>query len=319
MQHRWNWDHIRVFMALHRGGTLASAARTLRQDATTVGRRVAGLEEAVGAPLFIRTTTCWELSELGQVALVQAEAMEAAALGLERAVASQHASVHGTLRLACVGSFAEDVLLPWLLQFRAAHPGVDLELVTSATLADLCRREADIAVRFQAVGKPPPTLGGADVLLARRVGVASLGLFASDAYLSTRTAPSVLGDLAEHWVIGRDERGADVPGYRWLQALEQRHRPTISLRCNPFPATRAAVEAGFGIGALGLQSVSGRPHLRRLLPGVAFSRRAIWLVVHRDLRKVARVAALSDFLASKIRGTGTLVASGEAAHEWPGM
>jgi len=283
-------------MAVHRGGTLAAASRALRQDATTVGRRISALETSAGGPLFVRTSTGWRLSELGRAVQVQAEAMEAAALDLERAVVSQSAAIQGTLRLACLASFAAEVLAPWLFEFCQRHPGVDLELVTSASLADLCRRDADVAVRFL---PQSPSFGGGHLLLARKVAVAHMGLYASETYLGNGSIPKSIEDLSAHAVIGRDERGVDVPGYRWLTELERDHKPTIALRCNPFPATRAAVEAGFGIGAMPIYTGEASRDLVRVLPDVEFGARSIWLVVHRDLRKVARVGALLDFLASK--------------------
>jgi DNA-binding transcriptional LysR family regulator len=298
MQYLWNWDHVRIFLALHRGGTLAAASRALRQDPTTVGRRISALEEATGGGLFVRTGGGWQLSDLGHAALPQAEAMETAALALARSVAGRQTSLSGTLRLACVSSFAEEVLIPKLSAFLGEHPGVDLELVTSASLADLARREADVAVRFTSVGQGPSTVGGSDVLNARRVGVLTAGLFASTAYLAANPTPATVADLANHRMIGKDERGADVPGYRWLLELERAHSPSIAMRCNPHPTTRAAAESGLGIGLLPLFIAARRPTLVRVLPEVDVSPRAIWLVVHRDLAKVARVMALMRFLGS---------------------
>ena len=50
-----DWDDLRVFLAVHRTRSHAAAGRTLRVAATTVGRRLAGLEARVGAHLFSRT------------------------------------------------------------------------------------------------------------------------------------------------------------------------------------------------------------------------------------------------------------------------
>jgi DNA-binding transcriptional LysR family regulator len=299
MQASWSWDHVRIFMEVHRTGRLAAAARSLGQDATTIGRRIASLEQAVGGRLFVRTPEGWQLTDLGQALLPGAEAMEQGALAVGRASMGLETTLSGKLRLACVAQFAEAVLLPYLLQFTDQHPEVSLELVTSASLADLSRREADIAVRFQAEGSGPPrSVGGRDVLHVKRVGVARLGLFASDTYLETHPHPTTLTELAEHKLIGKDERGADVPGYTWLTDFETDHRPQISLRCNPHPVTRAAIEAGFGIGLIPRFTADAYPRLVRVLPDVQPAPQSIWLVVHRDLRKVARVMALSDHLTS---------------------
>src|SRR5260370_20906727 len=91
-----DWGDVRYFLELSRTGTLASAARRLRVDYTTVGRRLAALERDLGAKLFARTPDGLTLTEAGKSIQAAAEEMEQAALlvqqralGTDRKLAGQ--------------------------------------------------------------------------------------------------------------------------------------------------------------------------------------------------------------------------------------
>src|SRR5581483_4760044 len=55
--HNMDWDDLRVFLAIYRAGSTSAAARTLGVQHTTIGRRLRGLETALGTSLFTRTPT----------------------------------------------------------------------------------------------------------------------------------------------------------------------------------------------------------------------------------------------------------------------
>jgi len=79
-----NWDDARVFLAVEREKTLRGAARTLNLDQATVGRRIAALEHALRATLFLRTSEGYALTAAGEAALKSAEKMEHSAHELVR-------------------------------------------------------------------------------------------------------------------------------------------------------------------------------------------------------------------------------------------
>ena len=72
-----NWDDVRIFLAVARAGQILGAARRLELNHATVSRRVAALEDALGAKLFRRLTTGSELTPAGERFLAVAERMEA--------------------------------------------------------------------------------------------------------------------------------------------------------------------------------------------------------------------------------------------------
>ncbi|MBP0651054.1 LysR family transcriptional regulator, partial [Mycobacterium tuberculosis] len=83
-----------------------------------------------------------------------------------------------------------EILPPILAALRARHPELVVELVLTDEIADLLRRDADIAVRMVA-----PTQ---EALLARRLGDIPLGLFGHRTYLARKGLPENLADLAGH-------------------------------------------------------------------------------------------------------------------------
>ena len=77
-----DWDDIRIFLAIARGGSLTKAASALRISQPTVGRRLKKLEDAFQARLFDRLPDGFALTPEGTALLPKAEAMEAAAAAL---------------------------------------------------------------------------------------------------------------------------------------------------------------------------------------------------------------------------------------------
>ena len=101
-----NWDHARFFLAVARAGTLRSAARRLNVDQATVGRRLAALEEELGARLFLRTPSLYVLTPAGEALVESAEVIERSIAQMERRVLGLDERLTGSVRIATTDSFA---------------------------------------------------------------------------------------------------------------------------------------------------------------------------------------------------------------------
>src|SRR5215467_3349608 len=136
---KWQWDDVRFFLAVARAGSLSGAARVLGVDHVTVGRRIAALEQQLGAKLLLRTPEGLAASAAGQAILRQGEAMEVAARDLERLVAGHDAQCTGSIRLTTTEVLALHVIVPYLATLHERYPHLSVELVTGLRSLDLTR------------------------------------------------------------------------------------------------------------------------------------------------------------------------------------
>ncbi len=144
-----NWDDARIFLAVARAGQILGAARRLELNHATVSRRIAALEEALGAKLFRRLTTGSELTPAGQRFLGVAERMEADMIAARAELAGEGGDVTGAVRIGAPDGFGVAFLAPRLGALTAQHRGLSIQLVPVPRSFSLSRREADIAITVE--------------------------------------------------------------------------------------------------------------------------------------------------------------------------
>ncbi|MCW2242708.1 LysR family transcriptional regulator [Azospirillum canadense] len=274
-----DWGDLRFFVELARSGSLSATARRLKVDHTTVARRVAALEDSLGVRLFDRLPRGYALTTEGEEVAALAGRLEEGAFAIERFARGQSAEPAGTVRLSAPPVFASAFLAPNLGPFRTRFPQVVLELIGDSRAVSLTRREADLAIRL----KRPED----DGLVSRRVGTMGYGLYAAPAHLEGRAE-------ADWEFVGYDESLDHVPQQRWLRGVAA-GRPFV-FRANDLGSLASAARAGLGVAALPHFLGIPDPGLVRLPSDPAPEGRELWLLVHGDLRRAARVRATMDFL-----------------------
>jgi DNA-binding transcriptional LysR family regulator len=294
------WELYRSLLAVVREGSLSGAARRLAMTQPTLGRHVAQLEAALSIALFTRSPGGLVPTEAALALLPHAEAMEASAAAVLRAVSGAAGDESGTVRITASEIVGAEVLPPILADFRRRHPGIVLELALTNRTEDLLRRDADIAVRMA-----QPTQ---EALRARRIGRVPLGLYAHRRYLARFGTPADIDELRRHHLIGfdRDPRS-------W-QSLHDQHfvfdRALFSFRADNDVAQLAALRAGLGIGGCQCPIAARDKTLIPVLPkAIAFSL-DMWLVMHEDLRANRPLRLVFDQLAE---GLARYLASGVRA------
>ena len=143
------WDDLRILLAVLRHGSFTGAAERLAVEQSTVSRRIASLEAALGAPLFDRTPQGPRPTEIGQALQAHLERIEAEVFALSEHVQGTSSELSGRVRVSTTESFAVQVLIPEMLaRLRKTHPGLAIDLVLSDSETDLVQREADLAATW---------------------------------------------------------------------------------------------------------------------------------------------------------------------------
>jgi DNA-binding transcriptional LysR family regulator len=298
-----DWSLWRSFLAILREGSLSGAAKALGVTHPTIRRHLDELEGTLGAPLFVRSPSGLVATELAQGLREAAQTMESVASLLARTASADAGAVAGAVRIAASEIIGVEVLPPILATLSARHPRLSFELSLSNSLEDLLRHDADIAIRMTR-----PSQAG---LVARKVGLIPLGLFAEESWIMRHGEPESLAALiASGTLIGYDRDPAIIQalGAIGLPAT----RTDFGFRSDSDLAQLSALRAGFGVGVCQLPIAARDPKLRRVLPHFAHALE-IWLVTHPNLRNVRRVRVTLDALAAGLAAALAFHALGPTA------
>ena len=292
-----DWDDLRLFLAVARAGSLSGAARELGVNHSTVFRRMNGFEERLGVRLFERLPSGYVLTPAGEETREAALRIEDEVATLGRKVSGQDLRLSGTIRITTIDMLALGLLPRHLAAFRAAYPGIELEVHLTNAALDLGRREADVALR---VGNEPP-----EALIGRRVGRLAFAVYGSSEYCASR--PDV--PLKRHEWIGLESEHAPL-ARRFAKFLPD--MKTI-FRANSIAASIAAAQAGIGLAVLPCGLADPDPGLRRVADLPDDFALDLWLLTHEDLRRTARIRAFMDFLAEAIASEAALLGGRQMA------
>lgn len=295
----WLWDDVRFFLAVARAGSLSGAARTLGVGHVTVGRRITLLEKQLGVTLLNRTPDGFTPTPAGEAILRQSAAMESAAIDLERIVAGRDALLTGSVRVTTTETLAYQLVAPAIAALREIHPELRVDLIAGVRSLDIARREADLAVRF---ARP-----SASDLVCRKLGEVAFSLYASKHYLASKGVPKQGKGLADFDLITFTGAPTATSPFFMGESLEgartalRTDNPLIQLRA-------AACSAGITEAACFLGDTA--PDLVRVWPDKAPARRVVWLIMHQDMRRAARIRAVSSAIGDAFRRQRSSLADG---------
>lgn len=287
-----NWDDTRIFLALTRTPSLRAAARSLGIDQATVGRRLNALEAELGARLFLRAKDGYQLTAAGEAALAAGRRMETAAIDLRTQIEGQDDAPAGLVRVTSTDSIAIDCLLPAIERLQQRWPGIRVDLEVSTQLLSLTRRQVDIAFRNVRPDTPD--------LVVRRVASWPVGLFASASYLERFGAPQPEGELRGHHLVAYAPYLDKAPHLTMAGVPARQGR--IATAVHSSLLVRKAVAAGIGIGEMPLW-MGEQEGLTRIWPDRHRPNDyEVWLVMHPDLHRTARVRATAELLSQALGG-----------------
>jgi DNA-binding transcriptional LysR family regulator len=294
-----DWDDVRYFLAVARGGSVRAAAAQLGVNHSTVLRRIAQIEERLGAQMFEKLPSGYRLTGAGEEALEFADQMEASSHQLETRVFGRDQSVRGLLRVTLAPPLATHLLMPDLADFARLHPDIEMDILAYGELANLTNREADVAIRvvhdretlplnLHAL-KGPELFGGVYMSRDRE---ATWRAGAADPIrwivISTHGIP--------YWA--REVRATGVP-----------------FRTTDGEAQIVAVQQGIGITALPCFVGDADPLLVRV-PGTELHLHGtLWLLTQGESRKTKRVRLFTEFVSRRLAAYAPLLAGLSVSHD----
>jgi DNA-binding transcriptional LysR family regulator len=285
-----DWDNLRYFLAVARAGKLTAAARRLGQDHTTVGRRIASLESAFRSRLFERRPAGYRLTETGQRLYENVKTLESSVCEIQRDLAGQTQQIEGVVRIGAPDDFGNLFLAKHIRELQSLHPGLKIELITLPYTLSVSKREADISI-----GVEMPAEGR---LFVRRLTDFEMRLYATRDYIDTHSPIDRLSDLARQTWIGPV---SDFNSSALVDAqTELDCTPTLRFACSSFAGQLAAVINGAGLAMLPRYVADQEKSLEPVLPDIAKTMRAYYMMVHADLRDLPRVRTVTNYIGQKV-------------------
>lgn len=181
---------IQIFRMVAEKGSFQKAADVLNLPRSSVSKRVQQLEQALGQPLFTRSTRKLFVTEFGQSLLKETHTMEKMLQGVDKLVEEAHQEPRGKVRLSTSVLLGQLFIIPMLPKLRKAFPEIELDLSFNDETIDLYEERVDIALR---VGNLPDSS-----LIAKKVGEKTWRGFASPAYIEQHGLPEAPPSLRQH-------------------------------------------------------------------------------------------------------------------------
>ena len=286
-----DWNDLRYFLAVADQGSTLAAGRSMRVSQTTVARRIAALEEALGHPLFEKRQAGYVLTPDGAALLGRARQVETAADDFTEASAALARDSSGTVRITTQEIFANTLLAPMLRELHERHPEIVIELDTQQDLLDLGDGHADIALRSTAQEPPSGMVG-------RRLCIDDWTLYCSREYAAIHGVPRTRDDLTRHVIIGGGGGKLWLHYEAWLRSLGLEKQ--VAMHHSTSTGLLSGVRSGFGLAVLPCVIADADPDLIRCLPPRDGHGREMWLLTHERVRHTPRVRLAIDFLFERL-------------------
>jgi DNA-binding transcriptional LysR family regulator len=258
------WDDLKLFLAVAKKGTLTAAADELGSNVATLHRRLKSFEESFELSLFEKGPRGYRLTSAGEQLLSHAEEIEESIFTAFRAVVGHDQQATGEVRITLPQAMVS-LMTPHLVDFSAQFEKIRVILLPDDGLLDLERR-TDVAFRF--TSQPPETAVGRN-----------------------------LADIAWCRYTSKDTKGLEI------NHVTQKQQEAVSekeiMQVQGVAGMLTALKNSAAQGLLPCFVGDLDPELRRA--GEPFdAKHQLWLLIHADLKRSARVRALLDFVVPRL-------------------
>lgn len=283
-----DWNDLRYFLAVAREGSTLAAARALRTSQTTVARRIAALERALGFPLFEKRQAGYALTPAGQQLIDRATQVESSAASFIEEAAAHERDLSGTVKITTEEVYAITLIAPLLTELRERHPEIVIDLDTSQAIRDLGAGEADISLRSTKQQNQPSGLVG------RQLCIDDWAPYCSRDYAARHGVPTSVKEFRQHPFIGGGGGNLWIHYQAWLRELGLEQQ--VAMHHATSGGLLSGVRSGFGIAVLPCVVADGDADLIRCVAPRSDHGRVLWLFTHDRVRHTPRVRAVIDFL-----------------------
>lgn len=277
-----NWDDLRLFLAVARAGSISGAARQLGVQHSTISRRIRQFEEKMGARLLERKRGGYELTLAGEHIKEAADRIEREVIGVDSALPGKDTQLAGPLRVTAINNMASSILMPMLSSFSEQHPQVELHIIVSNSDASLSQREADVAIRL--------TNSPTDTLIGKRIVTVASAIYGSRTYLEQLRQKG--GE--PKWI------GVECCGFHKTWTKQSCGDQTHNFFSDDTLLTLSAIREGVGISILPCFMGDTDPTLKRYSEPDPSYDLGLWILLHSDLKRSARVLAFRDHMINTI-------------------
>ena len=284
--HSFNWDNLKVFLAVARRQSALDAAQILGIDQSTISRRLHQLEKDIGSRLFDRSSQGHHLTSVGHRLLEHAEKLESTISSIESDIFDDSMALTGDIRLGATEAFGSYFLAPHLAHFCTRHPNISVELLPMPRNINLSKREADASVSIER-----PTVNH---FVTSRLCDYRLLPYATADYLQQAAPIRKAEDLEQHrWISYIDDllfTNQQVTLQQWFPDVKPFFSSTSVI------AQFQAALQGNALAILPCFMAAQDKRLAAVLEDDIRVTRRFWMYCHEDLRQSRRVMALWDFI-----------------------
>jgi len=289
----FDWNDLRYFLAIARGGSMGTAAKALGVNQSTVQRRLRALETALDCSLAERLASGYQLTAHGQQLLAYAEQIETTVSALQRQSATLDNRATGLVKLTSHVTVGQRIIKSGFLdRFHSGHPGITVELIMEQRALDLSKGEADIAIRGGTLDDDPELVG-------RKIAEVPWGIYASRAFVERHGRPAVPVDIDGFSIVELVDEIEALPAARWMRTYAPTAR--VAARCSNIPSVHLAIKSGAGIAPLPAVYAAADEELVCVLGPLPELNYPMFLLAHRDIRKVQRVNAVFEFCLIELK------------------
>lgn len=288
-----DWEDIKSFAVAAKVGSVRGAAREMSVHHSTVSRRIDNLEHALGTRLFDRQPEGFILTAAGEELAVVVQDCGLRLGDAERLISGQDRDLSGVVTVTMAGPLAVHVFGPKMAEFAQAYPKIEIRMLSTTSVLDISRREADVAIRTD--NNPPQSLVG------KRFFPYYQTIYGSQDYLDGHDFQN--NPEAARWISWQDKKEV-LPS--WVYETEFGRVPVWGYFPDP-ALQQSAARGGLGLVMLPCFIGDADPFLVRASSRRPHKARDIWLLTHSDLRRTARIKAFMTFAEKVLRDAKPLL------------